>query len=455
MSLRALLFGVLIGSGVIFLYMSVPLSVNAQDADAVARQKAAYEEELRQIEIQIAAQEVLLQEKQRERTTYERDLAIIDGQIYRSQLEINKADLAISLLGGEINKKTETISSLDDKVGRGQKSLAQLIRLTNKIDDLSSIEILLSNEDFSTFFEDIDSFVAIKRAMQESFVEIREVQVQTGAERAGLREKQRAELDAREVILAEQRKIEIAEAEKQRLLRLVQEDEQTYEEVIDSRERRAAEIRSALFALRDSAAIPFGDALDYANYASSKTGVRPALILAVLQQESSFGENIGSCYLRDTSSGDGVGKNTGRYFSAVMKPTRDVAPFLEITDRLGLDPFNTPVSCPIAGAGYGGAMGPSQFIPSTWEIFKDRIANAVGVRTANPWNPQHAVMATAIYMSDLGADRGGYSAETNAACRYYSGRLCDSRRPANTFYGESVFAKAEKLQETINTLERY
>ena len=90
--------------------------------------------------------------------------------------------------------------------------------------------------------------------------------------------------------------------------------------------------------------------------------------------------------------------NTGKIFKNGMSPTRDVPPFLTITKKLGIDPYNTRVSCPIEGVpGWGGAMGPSQFIPSTWMLFASKIAEKMGVSTANPWNPEHAIMATAIY----------------------------------------------------------
>ncbi len=143
-----------------------------------------------------------------------------------------------------------------------------------------------------------------------------------------------------------------------------------------------------------------------------------------------------------------------------MKSPRDTVPFNDIANRLGLDWKTTPISCPpgakyFSGRGFGGGMGPAQFIPSTWELFKSRIARIVGVSSdnANPWNPEHAFTATAIYLSDLGADNGGYTAERNASCRYYSGRSCDSKTPANTFYGNEVLKKAEVIQSNIDFLK--
>ena len=141
-----------------------------------------------------------------------------------------------------------------------------------------------------------------------------------------------------------------------------------------------------------------------------------------------------------------------------MKAPRDTEPFEEITRAVGLNWATTPVSCPLgkiysASRGYGGAMGPSQFIPSTWQIFVPRLITALGVSQPNPWNPKHAIVATALYLKDLGAAAGTYSAERNAACRYYSGRACDTRSPTNYTYGNAVIAKAEQFQENIDFLK--
>ncbi len=249
--------------------------------------------------------------------------------------------------------------------------------------------------------------------------------------------------------MAEKKKIEVAEAEKKRLLALNKTEQAGYQKIIADKAAKAAGIRAALFSLRDSAAIPFGTALEYAKKASAKTGVRPAFVLAILTQESNLGANVGSCYLTNTMTGAGIKISTGLPIANVMKPTRDVTPFLQITKDLGRDYLSTRVSCPFS-IGYGGAMGPAQFIPSTWNIFKTRIASLLGVSMADPWNPEHAFMASALYLSDLGAVAGAYTAERNAACKYYSGRSCADSN--NIFYGDQVMAKVAGIQANIDFL---
>lgn len=396
----------------------------------------------------------------KEKTTLSRDITLLNDKIKQAKLAIKMRTASINNLTEDIVVKNKTIGNLTQKIERERDSLAGLLRRTDEIDSYSLVEIALSDQPISEFFADIDDFEYIEESIYDSLVEIGATKKMTEEEKTLLEQKKTKEADLRYQQELEKKKTEANEAEKQRILKETKGKEAVYQKELKEKQKKAAQIRAALFSLRDSEGIPFEKALEYANIAAKATNVRPALVLAILTQESDLGKNVGSCLVSDLDSGDGVGKNTGTVFSQVMKSPRDTDPFKKITDRLGFDWKKTPVSCPpearyYKGRGFGGGMGPSQFIPSTWELFKERIASAVGVsaQSANPWDPAHAFTATAIYLSDLGASSGGYTAERNAACRYYSGRKCDNARPANTFYGNQVLQKAESIQNNIDFLK--
>ncbi len=438
------------------------LNVSAQLSEKeIQIQEAKLQAEYDELQKDIVKWEGILRDTQSKANTIQGDITHLNAKIKEAELTIRAKTIAIGQFSKDINSKVRKIGELEEKIGKGKESLAQLLRKTNEIDAYTLAEVVFGNRDLSEFFSDLDSFTSIKRAMQEHFMIVREAKATTEVERQQLDKKKDAEADAKYVVETRKKTIAQSEAEQKKLLAVTKAEEKTYAQVLAERQARAAQIRAALFRLRDTEGISFGQALEYANLASKRTGMRPALLLAILTQESDLGKNLGSCLVTDLATGNGIGKNTGTPFEQIMKAPRDTVPFGDIMSRQGRSYSSTPVSCPpahtyVVGRGFGGGMGPSQFIPSTWELFKGRIGAALGVSAdqANPWNPEHAFTATAIYMSDLGASGGGYSAERDAACRYYSGASCTPGRvPSNVFYGDQVMQKAQSIQENIDFLK--
>ncbi len=376
-----------------------------------------------------------------------RDKQILEIKIKQAQLAIKAKELSIANIGKEISAKTKTIQTLQGHIDNGAASLSQILRQTNQIDDYSLPELFLGSENLSEAFADLDSFDAVKSSLATTFTELRDAQQANENAKISLSKTKDKEIDTKATIESEKKKVQVAEAEKQRLLNLNKSEQNSYQKVIASKAAEAAQIRSALFKLAGASAIPFGDALAFAKVVQAATGVEPAFLLAIIKQESNLGSNVGKCNLSDLTSGAGVNINTGKTWTNLMKPSRDIPPFIAITASLGLDPLTTVVSCPIAGAGgYGGAMGPAQFIPSTWKIFISRIAAATGHSTPNPWLPQDAFMASGMYLSDLGASGNSVAAQTRAACKYYGsgGATCS--------YGKSVINLKNSLQADIDIL---
>ncbi|MEI6191025.1 MAG: hypothetical protein WCP24_01485 [bacterium] len=438
----------------VFLAHTFTASSQTLTAEERARLQAQYD----QLQTEIAEWQKVLDETKAKKNTLQGDVTILNAQIAKATSEIKQRNITVTTLTGEIKQKVANISSLEARINSDKNLLANLLKKKDQNEFQSIYYLLLSSDDLSNMLTDIDNVEIINKGLQDLFAELRGVKTETQKEKEALDLKKNQELDAQYVVEQKKKQISQSQTEKKQLLTLTTKAESNYQAVLADRQRQAEVIRSALFDLRDAGGISFAKALEYATYASTKTGVRPAMILAILSQESDLGKNIGSCYVSDLNTGDGVGKNTGSKFEQVMKAPRDTSPFEKITDALGLAWATTPVSCPlgakyVVGRGFGGGMGPSQFIPSTWQLFSSRLQIALGVSLPNPWDPKHAITATAMYMSDLGASGGTYTSERNAACKYYSGAVCTpGRKPANSFYGDQVLAKAEKFQKDIDFL---
>jgi peptidoglycan hydrolase CwlO-like protein len=424
-----------------------------------AQSREQLEADLANLEAQIRVLTNSITETKQQGTTLKNDISVLTKKIEQSKLKIKQHNTAISNLNLNISEKNNKIDDLNQKMYREKDSLSQIMRKTMYLEQYSLLDFGLQSDSLSTFFSDADSFSTLNRALNQSFEDIRATKTELEDVKVKLEEDKDEETQKKIAQEAEKKKVENNQKQKNTLLTITKNQETEYKKVLAAREKEAAQIRARLFDLRDVAAISFGEAYDFALAASKTTGVRPALILAILMQESSLGINVGACYLRDYSTGDGVGIKTGDLKKRVMNPTRDVPVFTSFLSKLGRDPQKTPVSCWIpdyykgAPSGWGGAMGPSQFIPSTWKLFESRIERATASSVADPWKPYHAITATAMYLSDLGARAGNEASERNAACKYYSGRSCASSS-AGAGYGNSVMKKLYLMQADIDKLQR-
>lgn len=450
--MRSILLSFFVGISVLGLLFFPAMDVSAQSREQL-------EQELVNLENQIKQLQGTITQTQAQKSSLARDITLLNQKISQSKLKIQSHAKTISRLNENISEKNKTLNALDAKIERGKESMAQIMRKTRFIEDSSLIAVGLQSKTLSTFFEDVDSFSTINRSLTDSFEDIRATQQELEEVKEELMEAKDQETEKKLAQELEKKKVESNQKEKNTLLTITKNQETEYKKVLATREKEAGQIRAKLFELRDAGAISFGQAYDLAVAASKGTGVRPALVLAILMQESSLGVNVGACYLKDSNTGEGISIKNGTSKPRTMSPTRDVPPFLDLTSRLGRDPFKTQVSCWIpmysggSPTGWGGAMGPSQFIPSTWKIFENRIEKITGSTLADPWNPRDAITATALYLSDLGARDGNESSERNAACKYYSGRSC-SVSSAAAGYGNSVMRKIVGVQADIDKLQR-
>ncbi len=435
-------FGVVIITLVLFL--SFGLFAHALTTE----ERAQLEQQLADVEAQIEKNKTDLSVTQKDRTSLERDVGILNAKIQAAQLGIKQRDLKIKQIGGDVGDLQRGIGNLDNKMTAGQQSLAQIIRRTREIDDITLVEIALG-QSFTQMFQDIDDFERIQLALGHSFTAMAATRSDLSSRKSTLEEKQHEESDMLQLQQLQKNDLQSSEYEKRSLVVAAKGQEANYKKVIAEQTKTASQIKNALFGLRDGGAVPFGTAYQYAKDAFAKTGVQPALTLAVLRQETNLGANVGKCLVTNSpNKGDGMHKD-GSAVRGVMKPDRDVDPFMQVTAELGIDAATQVVSCP-QSVGYGGAMGPAQFIPSTWLLYKSRLTAATGDSPPNPWQARTAIFATAMLMADNGADQGTRESERRAALRYFAGG--NWSKSSYAFYGDGVMRYRDQYQQDIDVL---
>lgn len=408
-------------------------------------EKSQLQLQLQQIEKQIAEYEKQLSQVQGQKNTLQNKVKQLKSQQSALTLQIRATALRIDKIEKELVKTQQAIEQTIAKSNDLKEQIAQLLRLINARRDRSLYYSLVTKGNISEALAEIQSYSVVTTSLHNLVDEARQVKKQLDDQTISLNEQQDQAENLLSVKTLQQQQLLGTVAEQNSLLEQTKGKESAYQQFLNDTKKQAAEIKARLYQLLGvNQQINFGTAVSLAQFASQQTGVRASFLLAILTQESNLGKNVGTC----NRAGDPPNKS----WKVVMKPTRDQEPFLQITKELGRDPDVTPVSCPMKDSkgnqiGWGGAMGPAQFIPSTWMGYRDKVKAITG-KPADPWDIRDAFLAAAIKLKAGGA--GTVSGEWAAAMRYFSG----GTNPAYRFYGDNVVKTANQYQKDIEALNQ-
>ena len=431
---------------VIGLFGLIPVLVWAQESGS---KRVELESQIAAIENEITGLDKELVQIRGRKESLKNEIAKLDNEIKRSELTIKGLNLSVRQTENNIALRVESIKEAQIKTDKQKKSLSEYLRTVYKRDDLSLVEILLVKKDLGEFFQEVSTFEDLQTKMNQSFDDLAVLKVELQKEKEELEEKREELLSLRALAQIQKQNVESKKGEKNKILKLTQGAEENYQKVINAKKKDIAAIRSQIYYL-ERTGVSAEDAVKYADLAAKRTGIRTAFLLGLLEVETgrryeegviTAGSHTGSgnwrtdlyeCYLR-----------LGKPSSAEKQKNA----FFKITRELGYNPDSMPVSKK-PNYGCGGAMGPAQFLPSTWLLFDDKVSSLTGHNPPDPWKVEDAFTAAALYLADAGATAKTQKTELRAAKAYISGSPNCTKYICN-FYSREVLRIAALIEPNL------
>lgn len=428
---------------VLFGGVSSDVVIAASSVQQVEQEKTQLQRQLQDIERQIVESEKTLVSIKGQKKTLQNTLQQLAVEQEMTKLQIKAITLEVR---GQEAQLKEVVGAIDENTQRIDALKSQISETLVNIyqnDQRSFFLVLFSNGTLFEAITELEDWRRISSNLSLLLDQFRTTQDELMREKVYLDETSDRLHQLLAIQALAEQTLKGSVATQSTLLSQTKGKEQTYQALLSDSKKQATAIRSRLYQLLDvGKQITFGQAVEIAQTVSATTGVRAAFLLAILTQESNIGRNVGTC----NRPGDPPSKS----WKVIMKPERDQEPFKTITTELGLNPDTTAVSCPMRDKngkqiGWGGAMGPAQFIPSTWMGYRAKVTAITGL-PANPWDIRDAFIASAIKLAADGAT--SKDGEWAAAMKYFSG----STNVRFRFYGDNVAEKADAYQKDIDAL---
>ena len=433
-------------------FLIATLALNVAAATSGDDKKQSLQIQIDALEREASQIDANLQEVKRESTTLAREVSIFDNEIKKRQLEQKRINLAIRQAEVDIATKAGEIEETIRDVEQKRQILADNLRRLYSYDQENLVVVLAKNASISSFFRVVDAIRTMQANISELVENLRASRLNLELEKEELEEFREDQQSLKALLEIERRNIEVQRAEKDRLLKLTKGKESIFQNLLSAKKLDITTLKTQLFYL-ERTGVTAEDAVRFTTLAAERAGIRPAFLLALLEIET------GRRFEGDVvTAGTNLGTGSWR---ADMKPNQHTA-FIAITAKLNLDPDKMPVSArPCAksvrerigpgkpcGYGWGGAMGPAQFIPTTWLLFEEKVARLTGHNPPNPWNIEDAFTASAIFLAESGATSKTQAGETRAAKTYLSGRPSCTSYSCRA-YANSILSLASRLERII------
>lgn len=434
-------FGAALAALLVFAAGMIALAQTATDASATstqttAQKQAALEAQLSQLEGQIDQYQTQINADQQKGNSLTSEINTLNAQIAKLNLQIQAINLSLEQINSQIDQTTAQIGVTQGEIVSEKATIGNLLVALYKNDQTGFLESFLANPQLSTLWDDSENIALFESNLNAAVAQLNTLTGQLQDQNQQLAQSQSAAQTAEQYAAAQAQQVAASKAQQAQLLAATKSDAAAKAALEAQTQQTAAQIRNQIFQLLGGGSLTFGQAYQYASVASQATGVNAALILAILNRESALGQNVGQCS-----------------YKTAMSPA-NIPIFLQITSQLGLDPTQMLVSCPNADGVYGGAMGPAQFEPSTWELYVSQIASITGDNPPSPWNNADAFVATALYLK--GAMQGCqavYTAQLDidrcTAAKYYAGGNWKSYLWT---YGEATVEQEQTFAQDIATI---
>jgi len=394
----------------LFIGLVIPFFVQSADIDELRQD---LENQIKQKQEEINQYQQKIGQNQQKARTLNNEIQILEDQISQFRLEIKQIDLTIQKSSLNIQGLNSQIDGLEQGIDQKKGLLAEYIRTVAYSDQETLLEVILKNEKFSDFFDEINALESVQEETQSVLGVIQGLKVELEEEKEKIEDERKEQNRLKSLQLIQKRTVENRQWQKEDLLSQTKGEERLYQQLVQGTEKEITFIKEQL-SLLERYHITLEDAIQDAIFAGSKTGVRPAFLLGVLEAESRLGLNVGTgtwkkdmyqCY---------------RSLGYLTRAEKEKTAFLQICQELGLNPDVQPVSAE-PWYGCGGAMGIAQFMPTTWLAYKDRAAALTGHNPPSPWNHRDAFTAAAIKLGAGGANQRTEIGERHAYAKYLGG----------------------------------
>jgi len=162
---------------------------DSEEIREINKQIEAQRARIRKMQDQQVVYESLIRQKQNEKANLNNQLAILENRLAKAELDIEGVNIEISRTNLEIKKINLEIADKDAQIKQQKEHLTNVLRLMQKQDASSVLEILLLNSSFTEFMNQLKYLEDINGEIGKSLEALKEFRQQLAKQQSSLADK--------------------------------------------------------------------------------------------------------------------------------------------------------------------------------------------------------------------------------------------------------------------------
>ncbi|MDD4995487.1 MAG: peptidoglycan DD-metalloendopeptidase family protein [Patescibacteria group bacterium] len=187
-------------NGVVSISSEEGSSPNKDEIEALNEQVKEKQDLVDNLSQQMEIYKQKIVSKQSEISSLQEQMEMVENRIAKAELDIQIVKTELEGINLELSLLEKQIAEKEELISKQKESLTKLIQRINKLDQRTYLEVLLANDSFSEFFDQIKYLEDIQADLQTSVEEIKGLKTDLETKRS-LRETKKTQLEASKIQL--------------------------------------------------------------------------------------------------------------------------------------------------------------------------------------------------------------------------------------------------------------
>ena len=262
---------------VVLLIVIMALSYVIQPSFVFSQTKEELEQQLAEINRQIAQYEAELKQTQSQKTTLTNKINQLKKEQSKIELQIKSTNLQISQLETKIENTRNSLQATEKQLAEIKNQISQNIQLLDEKEQQPLLITLLSKNNLSDLFFELQSLNSLSDNLTSLLKNLEIIKIEYQEQQQSYEAQQEDAKNLLAIKTLQQKDLSSKANEQAKILEETKGKEAAYQAMLADSKKKAEQIRNRIYELLGvGKQISFGEAVEVANWASSQTGIRPA-----------------------------------------------------------------------------------------------------------------------------------------------------------------------------------